>query len=460
MITKPRTVAAAMGNVVRRFYIVGASGPDEPASKELEDSVVQLFSDRGDDIQRVSIWALVEKPTMPPPMKSHGMRQLILKGRHLHRVLSGGGGWGNKQGLLSLDPEQDFNGASNTSPFDSVDVDNGTGLSFGQTVSPGDVISFWRGPLASDFPGQSVQPAALHGPWEIPKEMKSIVLGTAPSMMDNMPSEAQAPMDLSKLQDYIYIRQQFSMLSEKGFTFGFERADGQRVQTKIDSPGSSMVVGGREEWPLMKRVEIADEDKHLDPRIPKTRRYTTSILPEARLKASHNARTRNSAPSGPSSEPSSEYLTTAQKTATRNSSNAWSLPEAVAQGTTHSVLSGLETWQAKDLENPPTNTQRIKVNRYPSTPATVIPSFRKIEAKVSFRKMQSEDSKREKREQFSERGGRFRHIRLTREGWEEVRTDSERSTNTQRRGKERRSVRWGGRQPSSYSISIAHEQLP
>ncbi|KAL8970762.1 MAG: hypothetical protein Q9183_001368 [Haloplaca sp. 2 TL-2023] len=380
MIGRQRTVAAAMGNVVRRVYIEGVSGPDEPASKELEDSVAQFFSDRDDDMQRVCIWALVGKPKILSSAKREGMGRTLLRGPHLHRVLSGGGGWGNKQGLLSLDPERDFNDASIASPFDSEDLDTGTGLSFGRTVSPGDAISFWMGRLANDSPEQSVQSAALHGSWEIPKKRKSFVLGTAPSTMDNMPSGAPTRTEDSKPQDYTYVGNQFSMLSEKGFTFGFERADGQKLQTKIDSPSSAMVVGGRGESPTMKRVEIADEDEHLDPQIQKTVNYNTNRMSKPSLQATRNARKRSGTPS----EPSSEYLTAVSpKSTTKNTSNAWSLQEAVARGTTHAVRSGLETWRAKDLENPPTERSLVKIRRYPSAPANL--SFRKIEPESVWR---------------------------------------------------------------------------
>ena len=380
MIGRRRTVAAAMGNVVRRFYIEGVSGPDEPASKELEDSVAQFFSDRGEDMQTLSIWALVGKSTTAPPGMRNDLGRLLLRGAHLHRVLSGGGGWGNKQGLLSLDPEQDFNGASNTSPFDSEDLDTGTGPSFGQTVSPGDVISFWMGPLANGSPEQSIQPAALDGSWEIHKIRKSFIFGTAPSTMDNRPSGAPTPPEDSKPQDYTYVGNQFCMLSEKGWTLSFEPADGHKVQTKIDAPSSAMVVGGRGEQPLMKRVEIADEDEHLDPRIQKIIGYNTYSNPKARLKATRNARKRSGTPS----EPSSEYLTAVSpKSTTQNTSKARSLKEAVAHGTTHSVLSGLETWRAKDLENPPTKRNLVKIKRHPSTPANL--SFRKVEPESVWR---------------------------------------------------------------------------
>lgn len=128
-VTPPRLVAASFGNIVRGVEVDGQS---IPASTELEDAV-NAFYKRHDNAGPVGIWALVT-PTSdspdaaaswlngsPTPLSvdtaEPNLRELASKtayylhlsnqrGARLLQVLSGGGGWGAKKGLLSLDPQR------------------------------------------------------------------------------------------------------------------------------------------------------------------------------------------------------------------------------------------------------------------------------------------------------------------------------------------------------------------
>ncbi|KAJ6787291.1 hypothetical protein PWT90_01712 [Aphanocladium album] len=133
-VTPPRRVAASFGNIVRGVEVDGQA---IPASTELEDAVNAFYGRRGHGSVvtqgPVGIWALVTPRSdsassadawlngSPSPLSVdtsesnvpelagktarylHGAHQ---RGAKLLQVLSGGGGWGAKKGLLSLDPQR------------------------------------------------------------------------------------------------------------------------------------------------------------------------------------------------------------------------------------------------------------------------------------------------------------------------------------------------------------------
>ncbi|KAF5656434.1 v-type c subunit family [Fusarium circinatum] len=129
-LTQPRVVTESFGNIVRRVDIEDES---VPASTELEPAVDELHASKSDLVQSpMGIWAMITPPTFvqsggsspyvnPDPeatftdgqsiteltaVTSDQLGILYRQGGRLYQVLSGGGGWGAKKGLLSLDPEQ------------------------------------------------------------------------------------------------------------------------------------------------------------------------------------------------------------------------------------------------------------------------------------------------------------------------------------------------------------------
>ncbi|KAK1138526.1 hypothetical protein N8T08_002443 [Aspergillus melleus] len=77
-----------------------------PASAELEKELPRYIEDHDILDQRVSVWALIESPDKNGADRTpDDLTKAIQAGGKLHHVVSGGGGWGKKQGLLSLDPE-------------------------------------------------------------------------------------------------------------------------------------------------------------------------------------------------------------------------------------------------------------------------------------------------------------------------------------------------------------------
>lgn len=130
-LTLPRRITAALGNIIRQLEgKITACGADSgaidgdgpiPASRELEAAVERYFTIRNEPQRRVALWALVTRDanramrhgavlpesalvaTTPPPAAYPCPD--VAHGDYLCRVVSGGGGWGKKAGLLALDPD-------------------------------------------------------------------------------------------------------------------------------------------------------------------------------------------------------------------------------------------------------------------------------------------------------------------------------------------------------------------
>lgn len=94
MLTEPRMVGEAFGNILKSVEVGEESFP---ASWELEKMVTGECK---------GVWARITR-TQPGEVE----KEMVMKpGVRLHRVLSGGGGWGAKKGLLSLDPQLEKEG--------------------------------------------------------------------------------------------------------------------------------------------------------------------------------------------------------------------------------------------------------------------------------------------------------------------------------------------------------------
>lgn len=112
-VSQRRRVIASMGNILRQVAksTDGESDDAMPASFELEKELPRYIAEHNIVDGRVSVWALLEKSdcAIPPETDSQSrVTESLRAGGRLLRVMSGGGGWGKKQGLLSLDPETNF----------------------------------------------------------------------------------------------------------------------------------------------------------------------------------------------------------------------------------------------------------------------------------------------------------------------------------------------------------------
>ncbi|OKL61920.1 hypothetical protein UA08_02256 [Talaromyces atroroseus] len=251
-VTQRRRVVSSMGNILRQVS-KSAIGEDDmntgiPASSELEKELPRYVSELGIPHQRVAVWALVEPSKTDLTTKARTRRDFqesILSGSKIHRVVSGGGGWGKKQGLLSLDPEITFEGqhrrprsvslgelfqaqTTNASLAEMSayrDASEGKGLeenmaSLSQVASPGDYIQFF---VASDSLGSAevVNQAAANLSYSFGVE--------APLETETVGSSAAA----SRGEDVTIIPNHFGAISESAISYSHEN-----ISTKISVPGS------------------------------------------------------------------------------------------------------------------------------------------------------------------------------------------------------------------------------
>lgn len=261
-LTMPRQVDGHMGNIIR-----GIIGPDEAkitASTELEKVVPRYFKSRGEPAQATSAWALVIpkdrahialKDTrqllsnvlgadvesmssedykvreqqgfeslwqQQPPRWNVMIQEALMRGARLHKVLSGGGGWGKKAGLLSLDPvpvgpparELPADEAM-ADDYDSVD-EFSTALK--PVVEDGDFIQFFISAIpaaegadtaAFTHLKEAAKPTSGHAwNWEF---------GVIPSTVDSIPGGSWQHTGKPS-EDMAVFRGTFGALSEGGLT--------------------------------------------------------------------------------------------------------------------------------------------------------------------------------------------------------------------------------------------------
>ncbi|PGH00373.1 hypothetical protein AJ79_08225 [Helicocarpus griseus UAMH5409] len=293
-VTKPREIVSSMGNILRQLSKGDRSGAAIPASAELEKALPAYIKEHNIENQRIAVWALVQPKTSenesPTPCNTLGDSVdpflAVNNGARLHRVVSGGGGWGKKQGLLSLDPEYSYETEDkptsgqlrpvyelfethNTEARDqdemmssfldelpgSIQFKDGqftTDLS--EIAKPGDTVQFLVAPLDNPQAASVAEaPANVEG-----KRATQFSFGVIPSS-DADWSVVEQAVDVGQVSSpsssggIAPTHNHFGALSEKGLTYsvfaeGSLRGgrDGEQRQlvlgTKIDVPGSKIVV--------------------------------------------------------------------------------------------------------------------------------------------------------------------------------------------------------------------------
>lgn len=293
-LTFPRQVDGHMGNIVRG--VIGPDGERITASTELEQVVPQYFKSRGEPAQATSAWALVipkrkarysldstkrlllrnsaktlggEDPEVAkhspeesleswqafwqkdPPSWNANIQNAIASGARLHKVLSGGGGWGKKAGLLSLDPvpfgapvpEKELSTDHTSDTFDSVD-DFSTALK--PVCKDGDFIQFFISPGASQTEDtasfeylKTLERSASGHTW-------SWEFGVVPSTVDSIPGGSWQHTATGS-EEIAVFRGSFGALTEAGLTL----MRGRRADTKtgLAQPlGSTMIDAPFSRW--------------------------------------------------------------------------------------------------------------------------------------------------------------------------------------------------------------------
>ncbi|KAK0746148.1 hypothetical protein B0T18DRAFT_488772 [Schizothecium vesticola] len=137
-LTPARRVVAGLGNILRQVEVDGRA---TPASKELEEAIPRLLAGRGGERRVVGVWAVVYPARAGPAAASGDVEGVLARGGHVRKVLSGGGGWGAKQGLLSLDPQTRYAAAGEEDVESFIRSFHGEEAG-GGVVAPGSWVQF------------------------------------------------------------------------------------------------------------------------------------------------------------------------------------------------------------------------------------------------------------------------------------------------------------------------------
>ena len=231
-ITPARTITAAVGNIVRMVSGGDASAEAAPASEELERAISTAIEQGQMSGQQPGVWALIrpqeyaalDRPVHSPDNVRAMAGYAVLSGARLHKVLSGGGGWGEKRGLLALDPDPDYSRhhrASGPSLRNEEDAGEENYGALGQVARLGDLITFYVYSSPSD---------PNSGSFHIPFLRRSgravtttLVLGSLPSTMDALQIVDTTEAADDGQSNIIVEKNYFGMLSEQGMSLEVTR---------------------------------------------------------------------------------------------------------------------------------------------------------------------------------------------------------------------------------------------
>ncbi|KAJ5436405.1 hypothetical protein N7445_007290 [Penicillium cf. griseofulvum] len=257
-VTERRRVMASMGNILRQLAkSTDATSTDTiPASAELEKELPRYIAEHNIVDQRVSVWALVEKPDLEVADSGSSTHERLIQslrqGGKLHRVMSGGGGWGKKQGLLSLDPEVCFSGTAkredlvalsqvfnpDTTKLDTLpSIDKGITVDdlslLSQVATAGDYIQFFVSVKPTGAQGKFL---SNHDPQEEPASYHFGMVA------DSMEFETHETDEDSNV--IISLPHTFGALSEKAIAYSqpIKEETVSESCTKLNIPGSRVIL--------------------------------------------------------------------------------------------------------------------------------------------------------------------------------------------------------------------------
>lgn len=168
-LTLPRRIVASMGNILKQLE--AENGATGGASRELEEAVQSYIDTLPGDLGTVGKATVFARLTRHSPTPGEDL--LATPGARIHRVLSGGGGWGSKAGLLSLDPQ----GKTNVGEF----AENFENSLFNAAGHPGEAE---KAPTGLATPGQYVQFFVAAAPGRGNAHTSGIRFGAVPKVED------------------------------------------------------------------------------------------------------------------------------------------------------------------------------------------------------------------------------------------------------------------------------------
>lgn len=280
-LTPARVVAACMGNIVRQVFD-GSEDNAHPvlASQELEAAVSDYFKAKDIPAQTVSVWALVvpkeaaENIPLVQPILSRVAAYLrahwkadvdktlyigaeitrfgeaFEHGVKLCRVMSGGGGWGKKAGLLSLDPDTNYDAASEApepSFFSELALDGSTedASPLEQVARVGDYVQFYIAPVSTyPEPPSVVSRHELDSYQETLNPWRSTDFGVIPSTIDTLSVVQTAGGAGGETVSCRVFKHHFGAFSEGGMALTVRQYSvdapvaQQTTQSRIDVPYS------------------------------------------------------------------------------------------------------------------------------------------------------------------------------------------------------------------------------
>jgi hypothetical protein len=147
-------------------------------------------------------------------------------------IVSGGGGWGAKQGLLSLDPQTTYT-QNNDIPleFTGTSLEEQQASALGNIAQPGSYIRFFtRSSWSSWTNEETTKRVKFFDP-----TARTVVVGTSPSTIDDIPGEAAHGEE-----EFIRLRSgYFGCVSQSGVFIDKKLTDAEPThRTKLDMPNS------------------------------------------------------------------------------------------------------------------------------------------------------------------------------------------------------------------------------
>ena len=283
LLTKPATVDYCMGNIVRKIT-PSTTEVSQPASQELEAAISSYFRSQDMPPEAVSVWALVmpanpEGKALPEKLQnmlyvasqmerdptdrsyfridlldSECVSELLDHGSRFYKVLSGGGGWGKKAGLLSLDPDTAYSTRElrgeqgwnfDFSDGSRADIQRQKEQALGQIVRKGETILFFLAPKDASSSAFVVPDDGSIG---AQSESLQATFGALPSSLDNG-ANTEVEDDAIGFHENL-----FGALSEGGMALTLDQTQAEAgdapsesvgkagVQTKFDMPFSRIIA--------------------------------------------------------------------------------------------------------------------------------------------------------------------------------------------------------------------------
>ncbi|KAG4428536.1 hypothetical protein IFR05_015982 [Cadophora sp. M221] len=294
-LTPARPIVNGLGNIVRTVDFGGEEGIG-PASRELESTVTEYLDFREYGNTTIDVWALIVPPESVPKRADSGLELATPEDKFLStngseirkkwpaplnsyedldyigywikrnakfcRILSGGGGWGAKQGLLSLDPQTTYSEIPEARfDFSGGSLEEQQTSALGNIAQQGAYIQFF---VASRERGLGL----IQHPVERGKILmrKSAVFGAVPSTVDDIPPQPQtqtaADNGTKTGSKSIHVRRgHFGFVSESGMfvRHGPDRSATGDGFTKIDMPYSYFYVDYRDPLKELKESKETTE---------------------------------------------------------------------------------------------------------------------------------------------------------------------------------------------------------